>query len=137
MRSRTWLGSAAVSFALGVRLAAATGAPLPVVRAELVPSQPPSPVRDVILSSAGPGAGWERIPGSWHWISSKWIWVPARWQRRPASAARWVPAEYARLDGRWRYVPGHWSLQRVVPPPADRARHAQFLTRKSPRGEPR
>ena len=136
MKVWTWLGAVAVSFTLAADSAAAGGVPLPLVRAELVPSQPPSPVRDVVIGSAGPGSGWERIAGYWHWRSDAWIWVPPRWQRRPAPAARWVPAEYARQDGRWRYVPGHWSLQRVLAPAKDRERHAYFLKKRA-RVEPR
>jgi hypothetical protein len=64
--------------------------------------RPPRPGRDFL---------W--LPGSWHWQERDWIWVPGRWDR-PNGRARWVRARYAREGSIWRYVPGHWSNQRVI-----------------------
>jgi len=136
MTVRGWLGIAAGSLALSAVSAADPLSVLPLVHAELVPSRPPEPVPQIVLNSGAPGVGFERTGGYWDWRRGRWVWLPARWERRPDSAARWIPAEYVRQDGSWRYVPGHWSSQRVVMPRRDRARHAGFLKRNA-RGLPR
>ena len=115
----------ALLFAISTSAAAAE---LGSVRAMLVPTQPPGPRREVVVSDVRPGPEFERTGGVWHWRGGTWVWLTPRWQRRPRQGVRWVPPEYTRLDGRWRYVPGHWSSQSVIAPARDRARHAAFLS---------
>jgi hypothetical protein len=125
MNWRSWLTAAAGSLTLVT--GAAAEPLLPVVTAELVPTQPPLPKREVEVKPEARASDWERTGGCWHWRRGSWVWMSPRWQRRPASNVRWVPPDYVREDGRWRYVPGHWSSQRVVLPARDRTRHAIFL----------
>jgi hypothetical protein len=124
MTSRRWSGIA-LSLALSMNAAATE---LGSVRALLVPTQPPGPRREVVVSEARPSPDFERIGGVWHWRGGTWVWLSPRWQRRPDRGVRWIPPEYSRLDGRWCYVPGHWSSQSVIAPARDRARHAAYLS---------
>jgi hypothetical protein len=112
MNTRTHLSvTDAVALALS---AAASADPLPVVEAQLVAVAPPAPRREVVVLSSPPGPRHVWAAGSWDFRRGSWVWIAGRWARRPASDARWIPAEYVRAAGRWRYVPAHWSTQRVV-----------------------
>ena len=114
--------------ALSLVLSMDAAAELGSVRAMIVPTHPPSAPKLVVVSEARPGLEFERTGGVWHWRGGSWVWLAPRWQRRPERGVRWIPPEYSRLDGRWRYVPGHWSSQSVIAPSRDRARHAAFLS---------
>jgi len=127
MTWRTRLSMAAGALILTAGAVADPVGALPSVKAEMVPTQPPLPRREVRVDVGAPAAGWDRTGGCWHWRQGTWVWLSPRWERRPALNVRWVPPEYLRQDGRWRYVPGHWSSQRVVLPARDRQRHATFV----------
>ena len=87
--------------------------PLPdEIRPAIVAVAPPAPRVDVVVVRPDPAHVWAR--GYWDWSGESWAWVPGRWVRAPAAGARWVPAQYSRVSTGWRYVPSHWSNQRVV-----------------------
>lgn len=125
MTPRPWSGIALL-LVLSMNAAANTG--LGSVHVELVPTHPPGPRGEVVVLESRPGPDFERTGGVWHWRGGTWVWLTPRWQRRPDQGVRWVPPEYSRLDGRWRYVPGHWSSQSVIAPSRDRVRHAAYLS---------
>jgi WXXGXW repeat (2 copies) len=96
--------------------------------AQVPPPPPPLPdeVRPVIVAVAPPAVRVERITvarpgptyvwarGYWDWDGDSWTWVPGRWAVAPVARATWVPAQYVRVSEGYRYVPAHWSSQRVV-----------------------
>jgi len=107
---------------LAAWLAAPSGAQLPPppprpplpdeIRPTIVEVAPPPLRVEVTVARPGPAHVWAR--GYWDWDGDSWAWVPGRWVLAPAAGASWVPARYARLSRGWRYVPAHWSSQRVV-----------------------
>lgn len=54
------------------------------------------------------------IRGFWHWEGDNWVWIPGRWATPDRRGVRWVGPRYVREYGGYRYIPGHWSNQRVV-----------------------
>lgn len=52
--------------------------------------------------------------GYWHHDGSAWGWNDGRWAARPNRHASWVATRYQRTRGGTRYVPGHWSNERVI-----------------------
>ncbi len=105
-------------------LAAVVSAPL---LAQLPPPPPPPPLPGLEIRigrvapphfrrerrTVRPGRGYVWIQGSWDWQGDNWVWIPGRWVL-PEGRAHWVRARYVRQYGGWRYVPGHWSNQRVI-----------------------
>jgi len=86
----------------------------PPVAAQLVTLNPPAPRREVLIEWSRPGRDYAWRSGFWDWRATGWVWVSGRWALRPKHGDAWVPAEYVRARGHWRYVPAHWSSQRVV-----------------------
>jgi len=90
-----------------IHIRIATQAP-PRMRVEVRPARPH---RDAV---------W--INGNWDRQGDRWEWVSGRWDQRPDRRVRWIGATYSREGCPWyrrsncayRYVPGHWSNQRVV-----------------------
>ena len=87
-------------------------APVVEIRPTVVEVAPP-PLR-VERRIASPGAGYVWARGYWDWAGSSWVWIHGRWVTVPVARATWVPAQYTRVTTGWRYVPAHWSSQRVV-----------------------
>jgi hypothetical protein len=132
MTVRKWLPLAAGCLAVaGSSVAGPTGSSLPLVRVQLVPTQPPAPRREPAIDAGSPGPAYAQTGGYWDWRGGSWRWVNRRWMRRPAQGTRWIPPQYVRLDGSWKYVPGHWSSQRVVTPAREATRHAGYLERRA------
>jgi len=110
-------------------LAAVVSAPL---LAQLPPPPPPPPMPPLpgnleirIGRQAPPRVRYERryarpsrdavwVRGFWDWQGDNWVWIPGRWIVPEERRARWVGPRYVRFAGGYRYVPGHWSNQRVV-----------------------
>lgn len=88
--------------------------PLPdEIRPAIVEIAPPAMrVERARVARPGPAHVW--TGGYWDWDGDSWAWVEGRWAVAPVRGATWVPARYVRVDGGWRYVPAHWSSQRVV-----------------------
>jgi hypothetical protein len=107
---------------------------LPSVHVQIVQTEPPPFRQDVVLARPGPDHVW--TDGSWDYGRSGWVWVDGRWTRPPARQAHWVKAEYVRVDRGWRYVPAHWSHQRVVVDRSSRenGRHRGWTQREHRRG---
>lgn len=85
--------------------------PLPPLEIRIATAAPPSPRREVVRARPGPQFDW--VEGAWHWEDG-WVWIPGRWIVRPTVEAKWVRASYAKVDGGWKYVPPHWSHQKVI-----------------------
>lgn len=86
---------------------------LPDINVQIVHTAPPPP-RAVIVETrpAPPDQIWS--DGYWDYRGSSWIWVDGRYVRPPEPRSTWVRPEYRRVDEGWRYVPAHWSNQRVI-----------------------
>lgn len=97
------------------------------VRADL------GPIHIRIATDAPPRARYEARPtrphrdavwinGYWDRQDDRWGWVSGRWDQPSERRVRWIRATYSRegcpwyrrSNCAWRYVPGHWSNQRVV-----------------------
>lgn len=48
------------------------------------------------------------IGGYHRWDGNAYVWVPGRWELPPRAHARWVPHHWARRNGGWVFVEGHW-----------------------------
>ena len=59
-----------------------------------------------------PGRGYVWVPGWWDWQGDEWVWISGRWEPTVRNVY-WVRASYVPEYGYWRYVPAHWSNQRV------------------------
>jgi YXWGXW repeat-containing protein len=87
--------------------------PLPdEIRPTIVEVAPPPLRVEATVARPGPAYVWTR--GYWDWAGRSWAWLPGRWVTAPTAGASWVPARYARVATGWKYVPAHWSNQRVV-----------------------
>ena len=87
--------------------------PLPdEIRPVVVDVAPPAVRVERAVARPGPSYVWAR--GYWDWDGDSWMWVPGRWAVAPVARATWVPARYVRVSNGYRYVPAHWSSQRVV-----------------------
>jgi hypothetical protein len=72
------------------------------------------PARRHEVRTVRPSSNYTWVGGFWHHSGSDWNWNDGRWAQRPNRHARWVAPRYQRTHGRTRYVPGHWSNQRVI-----------------------
>jgi hypothetical protein len=52
--------------------------------------------------------------GYWHHTGSEWSWNDGRWAAPPQRHARWVAPRYQKVRGGVRYIPGHWSHERLI-----------------------
>lgn len=87
--------------------------PLPdEIRPTIVEIAPPAVRVERVTVAPGPSYVWAR--GYWDWDGDSWAWVPGRWVAAPVAGARWIAPVYTRVSTGWRYVPAHWSSQRVV-----------------------
>ncbi len=83
----------------------------------------PPPVRVERVTVARPGTGYVWARGYWDWDGDSWAWVPGRWVIAPVAGATWIAPRYIRISNGWRYVPAHWSSQRVVT--VERVKHTR------------
>jgi hypothetical protein len=67
---------------------------------------PPAPVVERPGPPPGPGFVW--IAGYQRWDGARYVWVPGRYDRAPHPGARWVAHHWARRNGGWVLVEGHW-----------------------------
>jgi hypothetical protein len=67
---------------------------------------PPAPI--VETRGVAPGAGYVWLGGYHRWDGNAYVWVPGRWELPPRAHARWVPHHWARRNGGWVFVEGHW-----------------------------
>ena len=86
--------------------------PLPGLEIRIGRQAPPRPRFERRMVRPSRDAVW--VSGSWDWQGDTWVWIPGRWVVPEVRRARWIPARYVREYGGWRYVPGHWSNQRVI-----------------------
>ena len=108
---KTLICLAALAAAAAVRAQIPVPVPPHSINVQIVTSAPPPP-REEIRVAAPTGSGvW--TPGYWDW-RGQWVWVEGSWSRPPAPQAQWVRAEYVPAGGGYRYVPAHWSTERVV-----------------------
>ena len=78
----------------------------------IVGDGPPARRHEIRIARPGPNHVW--VGGYWHHRGTDWSWYDGRWVERPRRHARWIAPRYLRVRGGWRYVPGHWSYERVI-----------------------
>lgn len=78
----------------------------------IVPQARPQRRREVRSERPGPRYVW--IKGDWHHTGQEWSWSDGRWSEPPQRRARWIAPRYQKVRGGYRYVPGHWSHQRLI-----------------------
>jgi WXXGXW repeat (2 copies) len=86
--------------------------PLPNLEIRIGRQAPPRIRRERRTVRPSRDAVW--VAGSWDWQGDNWVWIPGRWVVPEGRHARWIGPRYVREYGGWRYVPGHWSNQRVI-----------------------
>lgn len=130
------LAAAILTATLAVPATAQPALPPPLpdeIRPTIVAVAPPPLRVETMSARPGPGHVWAR--GYWDWDGDSWAWVPGRWAVGPTKTASWIPARYERVSGGWRYVPSHWSSQRVVS--AKAAGRAKVKGKAHPKGKGR
>ncbi len=78
----------------------------------IVTNAPPARRHEVRTERPSPNHIWQG--GFWHHTGTDWNWNDGRWAARPHRHASWVAPRYQRTKGGTRYVPGHWSNERVI-----------------------
>jgi hypothetical protein len=78
----------------------------------VVPEAPPPLRAEVVIPRPGPNHVW--VKGYWHHDGAAWAWMDGRWIEPPRPHVRWITARYERVDGGTRYIPGHWSHEKVI-----------------------
>jgi hypothetical protein len=120
------LSAAVLLLATGVPFAGTAGAqpqpPMPPglpappmlgdLHVRIVPQAPPQRRREVRTERPGPNHVWQS--GFWHHTGSDWNWNDGRWSEPPRRHAHWVAPRYQKVRGGTRYIPGHWSHERVI-----------------------
>jgi hypothetical protein len=86
---------------------------LPEVNVTVTVKEPPPPKPEVVVETSRPSTDYVWVAGYWDWRPTGWEWVAGRWEKPPASGVRWLTPDYARVEGGVRYIPGHWSSQKV------------------------
>jgi hypothetical protein len=88
--------------------------PGPELRIRIAPAPPPPRRHEVILYDSRPSKQHQWLPGHWHHDGHDWTWNEGRWAAPPARRAHWIGPQYKKVRGGVRYVPGHWSTERVI-----------------------
>jgi hypothetical protein len=86
--------------------------PLPDLHVRVVHEAPPPVRHEVVVARPSHRHVWVR--GYWDHDGHAWTWRSGRWIEPPRHHAHWVSAHYRRVHGGWRYVPAHWSYERVI-----------------------
>jgi hypothetical protein len=94
------------------------GMPAPFMPGDLhvriVPQARPALRHEVRIERPSRNHVWQG--GYWHHTGTDWNWNDGRWAERPQGQrhARWIGARYQRVQGGYRYIPAHWSHERVI-----------------------
>ncbi|PYQ66486.1 MAG: hypothetical protein DMF54_07655 [Acidobacteria bacterium] len=86
--------------------------PLPGLEIRIGRQAPPRVRYERRMARPSRDAVW--IRGFWDWQGDNWVWIPGRWTVPEERHARWIGPRYVREYGSYRYIPGHWSNQRVI-----------------------
>jgi hypothetical protein len=80
----------------------------------IVGHAPPARRHEVRTERPSPNHVW--VGGFWHHTGTDWNWNDGRWAERPQGQrhARWIAPRYQKVKGGTRYMPGHWSHERVI-----------------------
>jgi|SRR5450830_911307 hypothetical protein len=113
MKKLAILAAAAAIVALFALPAGAQFPPSPPqITIQIVATPPPPIRREIRVAAPAPDVVWSS--GNWDWRGGQWVWVDGSWVRPPAPGAGRVRAEYMPVEGGYRYIPAHWSTERVV-----------------------
>lgn len=85
---------------------------MPDLHVRIVPNGPPERRHEIRTGRAEPNHVW--VGGYWHHTGQDWVWNDGGWVVRPSRHVRWIPPRYQRVRGGYRYIPGHWSNQRLI-----------------------
>jgi len=88
-------------------IALAAGLILPVRAADIVVKIAP-PHALVERRGTPPGRDYVWIDGYHRWDGNAYVWVSGRWEQPPHPHARWVAHKWAKREGGWVLVEGHW-----------------------------
>ena len=92
------------------------GMPAPPMLGDLhvriVPQAPPARQHEVRTARPDRNSVWQG--GYWHHTGTDWSWNNGRWSDRPQARARWIAPRYQKVRGGVRYIPGHWSHEKVI-----------------------
>ena len=77
---------------------------------EVIPQQPPEPVKELPPDEQPEGRNVDWIPGYWKWdLQLKdFLWVSGLWRDFPPGR-QWVPGEWAEVPGGFLWTHGFWS----------------------------
>ncbi|HEX2757056.1 MAG TPA: hypothetical protein VHP60_01000, partial [Thermoanaerobaculia bacterium] len=78
----------------------------------IVPQAPPQRRHELRTEQPGRNHVWQS--GFWHHTGTDWSWNNGRWSDRPQARARWIAPRYQKVRGGVRYIPGHWSHERLI-----------------------
>lgn len=78
----------------------------------VVTSAPPARQHEVRTERPDGNHVWQA--GYWHHTGSDWNWNSGRWAERPQAHASWVAPRYQKVHGGTRYIPGHWSHEKLI-----------------------
>jgi hypothetical protein len=120
------LAATLLVFATGVVYAGTAGAqpqpPMPPgmsappmpgdLHVRIVPQAPPERRHEVRPERSDPNHVW--VGGFWHHTGQEWSWNDGRWYAPPRHHAHWVAPKYKKVKGGIRYIPGHWSHEKVI-----------------------
>ncbi len=84
------------------------------VRVTVVKEQPPPVKTETVIQSTRPAPNYLWIPGAWEYQATGWTWVAGHWEMPPAAEVQWVAPVTTRVEHGYRYVPGHWTSQKVI-----------------------
>jgi hypothetical protein len=95
--------------------------------AQVIPKEPPQPLREQPPDVKPEGDKVEWVGGYWAWDAERneFIWISGVWRDSPPGR-KYVPGYWEQTDGGWRWVGGYWAPadgaeQPYVPqPPADK-----------------
>ena len=66
------------------------------------------PVERIEVIGAPPEQGRVWIPGHWARREGEWTWIAGHWGRPPHPAGIWEPGHWAWRPFGWTWRPGHW-----------------------------
>ncbi len=80
----------------------------------IVGNAPPARRHEVRTARPDRNSVWQG--GYWHHTGTDWSWNNGRWSDRPQGQRRasWVAPRYKKVKGGTRYMPGHWSNERLI-----------------------
>jgi|SRR6185503_11970842 len=74
---------------------------------EVVVTTEPPPMKREVIGVA-PSTRHVWVEGYWARSNGRWAWVPGHYELRPRERAVWAKGQWDRTDRGWVWRPGHW-----------------------------